>query len=311
MGRASGQGVLAGALRLPARNKLLLATLLVQVVVLWVTAPLYRVAGISIPLDSIVAQLGFPAIFGFLAIVTARDDNGIPEALAAVFVLLTAWIIFGPTQYLAAAWNRPLTDEYWLAADVAMGIRHGALVAWVNAHPLVREALRLAYFSLMPQFVLPIAVLGFVDRREMWRYVWCFQCIALITVIAFGIWPSSVPSRHGIPEFISQDKAMAQFFAARAGTLSTIRLEDGTGIITFPSFHAAGALLVTWALRRTWFVWPLVPVNAALCAATFLLGMHYAIDTVAAVGICAVSIAIEYALRPWLQSADATPLPRH
>ena len=299
--RASVPASLTARMTTPGSRRQLFAALVVQGAVVLVTVPLYGLVGLSIPSKSIGAQLVFPGFFGFAALLTARDRNGIPQALAALTVLLMAFPSIGAAQYLAAAWSRPLVDDHLLAADAALGIHQAALVAWTNAHTYIRSGLAVAYKSLLPQFLLPVVVLGFLDHRELWRYVRCFQCIAILTIIMFGLWPAGVPALHGIPEVISQGEAMAQFFALRAGTMTTLRLEVGQGIISFPSFHAAGALIVTWALRRTWFFWPVAALNAALLASTVLLGLHYVIDVIAAVGVCAVVIVVERAVRPWLE----------
>jgi len=271
--------------------------------VLLVTAPLYIVAGLSIPLSSIGGQLIYPAFFGLVALLTARDRNGVPQALTALAVLSMAFVTIGPTQYLAAALSRgrPLIDGPLLAADAALGIDQAALVAWTNAHPQIRHALFLSYISLLPQLILPVVVLGFTDRRELWRYVYQFECVAIVSIIMFGLWPSGVVGEHGIPEAISQRPAMIQIMGLRDGTMTTIRFEEGVGIISFPSFHAAAALVVTWALRRTWCFWPIVALNAALLASTVLLGVHYGIDVPAAVVVCAGTIALGRGLRPWLE----------
>jgi membrane-associated phospholipid phosphatase len=64
-------------------------------------------------------------------------------------------------------------------------------------------------------------------------------------------------------------------------------------MISFPSFHVAGALMVTWAFRRRhrWLM-GLGLLNARLVAATVLTGAHYAIDVVATAAMFAVSIGL-------------------
>jgi hypothetical protein len=289
---------------------MLLCTLLLQAGVLCLTSPFYRVVGLSIPWRSIGGQLVLPGILAAFAILTARDRNGVPQALWAVVMLLFAWLIIGPAQYFVAAWRRPLIDEWLLAADRALGINQLALVTWTNAHVVLRHALGLAYLSLLPQFFLPAAILGYSDRRELWRFVWHFHVVAIVTVVAFGLWPAGVPALHGIPEALSQREAMRQLFGVRSGTIGVIRLEEAVGLISWPSFHVAGALMVTWALRNTWCRWPVIFLNSVLAASTVLLGLHYAIDVAAAVVVCAISIAFEKILRGWIDQSTEEQGPR-
>ena len=64
-------------------------------------------------------------------------------------------------------------------------------------------------------------------------------------------------------------------------------------MISFPSFHVAGALMVTWAFRRRpgWLA-VLTALNTALVASTVLTGAHYGVDVVATVALFAVSILL-------------------
>ncbi len=70
--------------------------------------------------------------------------------------------------------------------------------------------------------------------------------------------------------------------------------------IALPSIHAAVAMVCQVALwyRPTLF-WMLVPMNALLLAATFLLGQHYVVDTIAG---ALLGVGAAYLLRPRPQS---------
>ena len=53
------------------------------------------------------------------------------------------------------------------------------------------------------------------------------------------------------------------------GTFRSIPLDNLEGLITFPSFHTAGAIMFIWALRKVPYVrWPAIALNAALIAST-------------------------------------------
>ena len=65
--------------------------------------------------------------------------------------------------------------------------------------------------------------------------------------------------------------------------MTVVDMTNIEGLVSMPSFHAAGALFVTWALRRTWWLFvPVALLNLWLIASTVLTGAHYAIDIVAA-----------------------------
>ncbi len=228
--------------------------------------------------------------FGVGATLSRRDRNGVPQAFSAITLLLTAWLIIGPLQYLAAAWNRPLVDDYLLHADAWLGVSRPAIDHWVTAHAMARRVLGLAYLSLLPQFVLVPLILGWVNRTRLWQFVLQFQLTAISTVVLFACWPASTPAQHGVHEWVSQANAMQQLFAVRSGALRVLDLTQATGLVSWPSFHTAGALLVAWSLRNTLWFWPIILLDGLLIAATVLLGVHYAVDVLGGVTVVAVVV---------------------
>ena len=72
-----------------------------------------------------------------------------------------------------------------------------------------------------------------------------------------------------------------------------IQFNNLEGLISCPSFHVAGAFMVTWAMRRhrALFI-SLGVLNSALIASTVLLGAHYAVDVIATVVMWGGSLAV-------------------
>jgi hypothetical protein len=271
-------------------RRLIQTILGVQIGVLICAAPLYWAAGLTFDWSSVLGQLEIAAVFGLGAALSQRDRNGVPQALWAVTFLLTAWLIFGPLQYLAAAWNRPLIDGWLLRADEWFRIPRPAIDRWLTIHPVARRVIGIAYTSFLPQFLIVPLVLGWVDRHRLWRFVLQFQLTALTTVVLFGLWPAGTPGLHGVHEWSSQQSAMDQLFSIRAGTMRVLDLTQADGLISWPSFHTAGALLVVWTLRGTWLFWPAVLVDGVLVAATVLLGLHYTVDVLGGIGAVALIV---------------------
>ena len=83
-----------------------------------------------------------------------------------------------------------------------------------------------------------------------------------------------------------------------------------SGIVTFPSFHAASAALYTWALWQVWWFRPVAVVaNAAMLAATPVDGGHYFIDLAAGIAVAALAIAAAKAISRRL-TANSAPMPQ-
>jgi membrane-associated phospholipid phosphatase len=271
----------------------------VQLGVLLLAVPMYWAAGLTFKWSSVGGQLFIAGVFCAGAALSRRDQNGVPQAMFAITLLLTAWLILGPLQYLAAAWNRPLVDAHLLRADAWLGVSPPAIDRWMAGHAMARHVLGLAYVSLLPQFVLVPIVLGWLNRTRLWQFVLQFELTAICTVVLFAWWPASTPAQHGVHEWVSQADAMQQLFAVRSGALRVLDLTQATGLISWPSFHTSGALLVVWSLRKTWWFWPIVLLDGLLIAATVLLGVHYAVDVLGGIGVVGlVVMSTEYLTNP-------------
>jgi membrane-associated phospholipid phosphatase len=80
-----------------------------------------------------------------------------------------------------------------------------------------------------------------------------------------------------------------------------------TAFVSFPSYHAASAVLFAWgAWPMKWLRWPSLVLNAALCASALIIGAHYLVDLLAgfAVACGAVFAATSVTGTPSLRSSD-------
>jgi membrane-associated phospholipid phosphatase len=87
-------------------------------------------------------------------------------------------------------------------------------------------------------------------------------------------------------------------------------LDSGTlgGIITFPSFHAAAAVLYLWAFWSVWWMRPIALItNVGMLLATPIGGGHYFVDVLAGVGVAVLAIAAARRIGQWL-AADGRNL---
>jgi membrane-associated phospholipid phosphatase len=80
--------------------------------------------------------------------------------------------------------------------------------------------------------------------------------------------------------------------ALRDKTLGTIDFEAVNGIISFPSMHAAVAIIVPYTLRwNRWIFWPIAALNAVMLASAVPSGNHYLADVIAGVTVAVLAIA--------------------
>ena len=269
-----------------------------QLALLLVVAPLYARFGLTFDWSTstpmFAAQAGF--LGAWLYFCRYRDHPRKSAALdvilgTALLVALTA--IVAPAQYAAVALRRPLIDPQLAAADRALGINVATLAQWTTAHPRVTIGLALAYVSFLPQLFLPIVVLGLVfrEREALWEFVFHYHFCLLATLVALALFPAACAFQYyGIASAFDQSRFVAHFGALRDGTFHVISFTNLEGLISMPSFHVAGGLMVTWAFRRhrALFV-PVAILNVLMIAATFLSGAHYFVDVVASCALVGVS----------------------
>ena len=222
------------------------------------------------------------------------------ETVLAMLLTIVLTQVLSPAQYVAAAFNRPLIDPILARSDALMGIDVSTLAAWSRAHPRTNFVLVLGYSSFLVQLaLLPIIVGIFMrDRTALWEYVFNFHVCAVVTVTALALFPAACAFQYyGFEATIDQTRFIAHFNGVRDGSFTRLRFDDLEGLISMPSFHMAGALMVLWALRRhRRALAPFAVVNGLLILATVTTGSHYAVDLVATVIMFAGSA---WAWRTW------------
>src|SRR4249920_652744 len=92
-----------------------------------------------------------------------------------------------------------------------------------------------------------------------------------------GLTPADVPNVNVTAFLLGQHDIPA----VRDGSLRDLELLKLAGIVTFPSFHTASAVLYAWAFAPVRFLGPAALVMNTLIASTPVLGGHYLIDVAA------------------------------
>jgi hypothetical protein len=195
----------------------------------------------------------------------------------------TLLIFAAGLQYVAAAANLPLADDLLRRADAALGFDWAAYSAWVGNAERPGGALALAYWS--PYFQMMVLFAAHAMRRDQdgnGEFIWCYA-VSLLTVIGVSAFLPAI----GYEGMLGRQH-IDVFLAAREGTVS-----DVSGIVSFPSFHAAMGVLFIYSVRA---ILPLlvfsVPLNVLLICATPACGGHYLVDTIAGMAVALLAIAL-------------------
>jgi len=139
------------------------------------------------------------------------------------------------------------------------------------------------------------AIIGRSDRNR--ELLWAGMLSALITASLSGLLPALGPCLKG-----DMPKWSAVLVTLRDGSLSRFALLNMAGIVTFPSFHTALAILLVYVHRPPLrsFV-PVLILNVVMLVAIPFAGHHYLVDMIAGASVAAISIAIvRLAIRPGL-----------
>jgi hypothetical protein len=254
----------------------------------------------------VVAWLNFYFVPG------ARKEWFVAEVLFVALLMVVLTNVVAPLQYGAVAMGSPYADPWLAAADARMGVHVPTLAAWTRAHPAASLLATLAYVTFLPQLVLTVFALAALRERErLWEFAFHFHLCLIVTIAALAIWPAvCAPAYYGFTSTIDTTRAIRQIKGLHEGTMTVVRFDDLEGLVSFPSFHVAGAILVTWAFRhRRRILIPLIALNIGLVISTVITGEHYLVDVLASVPLFVGSLAAyRWWGRPLLTASEDYPL---
>jgi membrane-associated phospholipid phosphatase len=229
-----------------------------------------------------------------------RFDERLSQALTTVAQLLLV-VLFGLLcSYAAAVTAMPYRDAELLAVDQWLGFDRTRYVNFFTDRPWKVHLSDFIYLAMLPQLAIVAFALIITSRIEQLQRFIAAYGIALISTIAIFV---LVPA---VGAFVYSDLTPAQYAALpidlytpartldalRSGAMKIIRLNDLEGLIAFPSFHTAAAILYAWALWQVKSIrWPIATLNVAIISTTPIGGAHYAIDVVAGAIVALGSIA--------------------
>lgn len=218
-------------------------------------------------------------------------------------VLALVMALFLVFTYLATAAALPLRDDVLVRIDRSLGFDWPLFLAVTNRHPRIAALLSLCYHStglLLVGIVVWLSAMGRTIRLAELHAVLALTLLgltaAMVLVPTAGAFAYYSPGADAFGNFARADEMWsfyATFVALREGTLATIQLSQASGIVSFPSFHAALGVVTVYALRDSrWLVAPVLALNAVMVAAVLPVGGHHLAELLAGLSISAAAIAI-------------------
>jgi hypothetical protein len=218
----------------------------------------------------------------------------------------------GPLSYIAAAADFPLQDTNFARLDYLLGLDWPAYYRFAMARPGLLPYAYLSYGAIhVSSFGVPLA-LGLMGRfvRLQQFVIATILTIATVAAVSAVLPAIGTYGEFGLPAQVGDFRAsgyLVQFEilpVLRAGGLRVLDLANLGGIITFPSFHAAAAILAIWGYWAVWWLRPAaLIVKIGMLLATPLMGGHYFVDVIAGIGVAVLAIAAAKRLSPSIPEA--------
>jgi len=252
-------------------------------------------------LAAVIAYLArirrFPPRAGRLAALMERQAT----ALTGMIFLQVAWMTLLIFNHLAMTVRWPLADGTLAGWDAALGFDWVEYLILVASNPSLSDVLALSYNALTPLSIAAFLVLAFSeDRLRCAYFVEAFFLSALVCIVAGSFFPAEGAAMHylrgAVPEAALRGMPGLYHLDAlhylRGGAPFALEPLQLSGLVTFPSFHTAGAIVIATAFLRTRWFWPSFAYAAVMIAATPIFGSHYFCDLIAGAAVAAGVLAV-------------------
>ncbi|MGA2568139.1 MAG: phosphatase PAP2 family protein, partial [Pseudolabrys sp.] len=225
-------------------------------------------------------------------------DPNLASALESSAQVIAFAAVAAPLSYIAASIALPLQDAAFDGVDRALGFDWRGFMVAMQRWPGFFEFMRMTYLSVSVQMTAVVLVLGF-SRRLPWLrvYLLAFILAALVTIAASALLPAEGAWLHyGLKGDAAampvSHTSWPIFLGLRDGSYRLVMAVGAEGIITFPSLHAALAVILIAAF---WPVpaarWLGASINSLMLVATPINGSHYFIDVLAGIAIAVLCLA--------------------
>jgi len=237
-----------------------------------------------------------------------RGWNAVGTAIECITMLATAAASFVLLSLLLARLRAPYADPILDAAERALfpGFDWPRFVESFCRMAVPLRIANIVYQSLWWQMILLVLLLCMTGKRmRCWDFAlaWALSLSFALAVFAvapaigaYGFHHISHDAVRSVAVDVGWRQPLVLEHLRHAGAV-IVRPQDMAGIVEFPSFHTASAVLFAWgfwAVRPARFV--AIPVNVGVVFASVPIGGHYLPDILGGVVVAMLGIA---AMRVW------------
>jgi membrane-associated phospholipid phosphatase len=256
---------------------------------------------------SVDVRLYGAILFLFVAFTTGayfydrvRKDPCVSSLLFGLGFIFASAASLNIINYFGLTVAGPRIDDILAAADRAIGVDWPALMRFAAAHPRFNMVLLIVYQLSVWQITALLILLGWKDRSGTIEQL----CLALIAggLCTVGIWilyPSfGAITVYGLPKIIADRlplslnldyaRALVGLQTHGPGFISPTTVK---GLVGFPSFHTAQAIMATWYARKLAKIfYAFLLFNILVVASTPIQGGHHVVDVIGGFAVAALSI---------------------
>jgi hypothetical protein len=265
----------------------------------------FLLSGFAINRDVLRIFIQWPTIASLIAVRLLRRypaTYAFAGAVEGIFLMSVAALFGLLICYSAAACGAslPLVDAQLVRADHWLGYDWRAYAGFAAAHPWLLQALRYAYGTNLLQPAVIVAILFMTSQEPRFeKFVLANMVIVTLTCLTFMLLPATTAWT-----FQGQESLAIRILPDLPTTTNSwlndlLQIRSGlgrhvthpSGIIAFPSFHCASAILNAWAVWKVrWARLPFLALNLTMIAATPLIGGHYVADLIGGAIVAGVTI---------------------
>ena len=247
-----------------------------------------------------VLVLGFMA--GAFFYDRVRKDPCVSSLLFGLGFITATATSLNIISYFGLSIMGPRIDDLLAAMDRAMGVSWPTLMAFAADHPRMNMVLLFAYELSVWQVTALLVLLGWKDREGTIEQL-CLALIVsgLLTVAIWILYPSfGAITVYGLPKPIADKllislnldyaRSLLQLQAHGPGFISPATVK---GLVGFPSFHTAQAIIVAWYARKLGVLfYPFLTFNILVIISTPIQGGHHVVDVIGGFAVAAFAIWI-------------------
>jgi len=248
----------------------------------------------------LLAAISLPFMLGSVLYEQIRKNPSIGSMLFGFGFLLIFAASANVMSYFGLTITGPRIDEPLAAIDRAMGVDWPGLMLFATSHPTFNSVLRFAYNISIYEALLLMLLWGWNDHRRSTEQI-CLTLVVggLTTTIIWILAPSfgaftiyTLPSSPAMKQALALNADYAHLllnlWSHGPGHISPLTVK---GLVGFPSFHAAQAIIATWYARRTKFLfYPFVIFNILTIISTPIQGGHHVVDVIGGFAVATFAI---------------------